>query len=201
MRLSLVETPLVYYASLLLPPPVDASAKHKTWSTFRWEYLVEKWLWKPWNDGSFYWNVLDMCFQTLDDFGDENVEAWALALYKTDGCLDAIPFQFYRTTTIPEYWVGLDWKLIYLSISFLPAKVWAEATLWRLSTCAVPKMTVGHGWEAKLTGEVLILGRVIERLGLIIRILSMVNSGFVPDGCIECCGESVQSLQSVKLFE
>ena len=50
----------------------------------------------------------------------------------------------------------------------------------------------GHGWEAKLTGEVLILGRVIERLGLIIRILSMMNSGFVPDGCIECCGESVQ---------
>ncbi len=44
-------------------------------------------------------------------------------------------------------------------------------------------MTVGHGWEAKLTGEVPILGRVIERLGLIIRILSMVNSGFVPDGC------------------
>ena len=162
---------------------------------------MEKWLWKPWNDGSFYWNVLDMCFRTPDDFGDENVEAWALALYKTDGCLDAIPFQFYRTTTIPEDWVGLDWKLIYLSISSLTAKVWAEATLWRLSTCAVPKMTVGHGWEAKLIGEVLILGRVIERLGLIIRILSMVNSGFVPDGCIECCGESVQSLQSVKLFE
>ena len=39
-------------------------------------------------------------------------------------------------------------------------------------------MTVGHGWEAKLTGEVPILGRVIERLGLIIRILCMVNSGF-----------------------
>ena len=76
---------------------------------------MEKWLWKPWNDGSFYWNVLDMCFQTLDDFGDENVEAWALALYKTDGCLDAIPFQFYRTTTIPKIWVGLDWKFINLS--------------------------------------------------------------------------------------
>ena len=43
-------------------------------------------------------------------------------------------------------------------------------------------MTVGHGWEAKLTGEVLILGHVIERLGLIIRILSMVNSGlFLTD--------------------
>ena len=52
-------------------------------------------------------------------------------------------------------------------------------------------MTVGHGWEAKLTGEVLILGRVIERLGLIIRILSMANSGFVPDGCIEPCGEII----------
>ena len=43
-------------------------------------------------------------------------------------------------------------------------------------------MTVGHGWEAKLTGEVPILGHVIERLGLIIRILSMVNSGlFLTD--------------------
>src|SRR3954463_5129195 len=38
-------------------------------------------------------------------------------------------------------------------------------------------MTVGHGWEAKLTGEVHVLGHVIERLGLIICILSMVNSG------------------------
>ena len=143
----------------------------------------------------------DMCSWTLDDFDDENVKAWALALYKTDGCLDAISFQFYRTTTIPENWVRLDWKLIYLSISSLTAKVWVEATLWRLSTCEVPKMTVGHGWEAKLTGEVPILRRVIERLGLIIRILSMVNSEFLPDGCIECCGESVQSLQSVKLFD
>ena len=33
--------------------------------------------------------------------------------------------------------------------------------------------------EDKLIGEVPILGRVIERLGLIICILSMVNSGFV----------------------
>src|SRR3954462_1721931 len=43
-------------------------------------------------------------------------------------------------------------------------------------------MTVGHGWEAKLTLEVPILGCVIERLGFIIRILSMVNSGlFLTD--------------------
>src|SRR3954467_2327951 len=43
-------------------------------------------------------------------------------------------------------------------------------------------MTVGHGWEGKLKGEVPILGHVIERLGLIIHILSMVNSGlFLTD--------------------
>jgi len=29
---------------------------------------------------------------------------------------------------------------------------------------AVPKMTVGHGWEAKLIGEVPVLGCVIGRL-------------------------------------
>src|SRR3954467_722199 len=46
-----------------------------------------------------------------------------------------------------------------------------------MSTCAVPKMTDGHGWEAKLIGEVPILGCVIERLGLIIRILSMIIQG------------------------
>ena len=43
-----------------------------------------------------------------------------------------------------------------------------------LSTYAVPKMTDGHGWEAMLIGEVLILGCVIERLRLIIHILSML---------------------------
>ena len=46
-----------------------------------------------------------------------------------------------------------------------------------MSTYAIPGMTVGHGWEDKLIGEVPILGHVIERLGLIIRILSMVTSG------------------------
>ena len=113
------------------------------------------------------------------------IKCWGMSLSpfpKTDGCLDAIPFQLYRTTTIPESWVGLDWNFIYLSISSFTAKVWDEATLWRLSTCAVPKMTVGHGWEAKLIGEVLILGRIIERSGLIFRILSMVTLGcFLTD--------------------
>ena len=167
---------------------------------FRWEYLVTM-IMKTLEWWVILLKCFDMCFRTPDDFDDENVEAWALALYKTDGCLDAIPFQFYRITTIPKNWVGLDWKFTYLSMGSLAAKVWVEATLWRLSTCAIPKMTIGHGWEAKLTGEVLILRSVIERLGLIIHIVSMVNSKFVPDGCIEYCGESVQSLQSVKLFE
>ena len=47
-----------------------------------------------------------------------------------------------------------------------------------MCTYAVPKMTDGHGWEAKLIGEVPILGCVIERLGLIIRILSMMIQGY-----------------------
>ena len=69
-----------------------------------------------------------------------------------------------------------------------------------MTTYEVPKMIDGHGWEDKLIEEMPIIGCVIERLGLIIRILSMVNLGFVPNGCINCCGESVQPLQSVKLF-
>ena len=47
-----------------------------------------------------------------------------------------------------------------------------------LSTYAVPRMTDGHGWEAKLIGEVLILGCVKERLCLIIYILSMMIQGY-----------------------
>ncbi len=47
-----------------------------------------------------------------------------------------------------------------------------------LSTYAVPKMTDGHGWEAMLIGEVLILGCVKERLCLIICILSMMIQGY-----------------------
>ena len=46
-----------------------------------------------------FWHVL----RNTNGFGDENFEAWALALYKNwwlDS--DAIPFQIYRTTTIPE---------------------------------------------------------------------------------------------------
>ena len=39
-------------------------------------------------------------------------------------------------------------------------------------------MTVGHGWEAKLTGEVPILGRLIERLGLIIHIVGDMLYGY-----------------------
>ena len=59
-------------------------------------------------------------------------------------------------------------------------------------------MAVCHYWEAKLIGEVPILGCVIERLWLIIRIQCMVNQGIIPDGCIKCCGESVPPLQRVE---
>ena len=88
------------------------------------------------------------------------------------GC-DTIPTLPYNHNT--QIWVGLDRKFIYLSMGSLADEVWAEATSWWLSTCLVTKMKDGHGWEAKLIGEVPILGCVIERLGLIIRIQSMVN--------------------------
>jgi len=54
-----------------------------------------------------------------------------------------------------------------------------------------------HGWEAKLIGEVPILGCVIDRLWLIIRVQCMMNQRY-PDGCIKCCGESVPPLQRVE---
>ena len=82
-------------------------------------------------------------------------------------------------TVQPQYlnWVGLSRKFICVSMGSLTEEVWAKATSWWMSTYAVPKMVDGHGWEAKLIGEVPILRCVIERLGLIIRILSMVIQG------------------------
>ena len=59
------------------------------------------------------------------------------------------------------------------------------------------------GWRIAITGrpsswgEVPILGGVIERLWLIIRIQCMLNRVY-PDGCIKCCGESVPPLQRVE---
>ena len=47
-----------------------------------------------------------------------------------------------------------------------------------ISTYVVPRMADGHGWEAKLIGEVLILECVKERLCLIICILSMMIQGY-----------------------
>ena len=47
-----------------------------------------------------------------------------------------------------------------------------------LSTYAVPRMADGHGWEAKVIGEVLILECVNERLCLIMCILSMMIQSY-----------------------
>ena len=88
-----------------------------------------------------FWHV----FLNARWFDDEIIKAWALALLQYEwlsGC-DTIPTLLYNHDT--RIWVGLDWNFIYLGMSSLTAKVWAEATLWRLSTCAVPKMIVGHG--------------------------------------------------------
>ena len=48
----------------------------------------------------------------------------------------------------------------------------------RPKPCAVPRIADRHHWEAKLMGEVPILGYVIERLWLMIRILSMIIQGY-----------------------
>ena len=62
-------------------------------------------------------------------------------------------------------------------------------------------MTDGHGKEAKLTGEVLILGRIIERLGLIIHILSMVNSRFILTDVSDIVVKVYHLCRVSKLFE
>ena len=46
-----------------------------------------------------------------------------------------------------------------------------------LTAYAVPGMAVCHNWEATLIGEVPILGYVIGRFRLIIRILRMIIQG------------------------
>ena len=83
-------------------------------------------------------------------------------------------------------WVGLNWKFMYLSMGSLwtsaigvtpkaaSGKKWNEMKELLENAYAVPGMADCHYWEAKLIGEVPILGYVIERLRLIIRILSMI---------------------------
>ena len=113
-------------------------------------------------------------------------------------------------TVQPQYlkWVGLNWKFTYLSMGSLWTSAmgvtprlpqwkmkWSERVTW--NAYAVPGMAVCHYWEAKLIGEVPILGCVIERLWLIIPIQCMLNWVY-PDGCIKCCGESVPPLQRIE---
>ena len=95
------------------------------------------------------------------------------------GC-DTIPALPYNHNT--WNWVGLNWKFMYLSMGSLTCekevKLWLPRDKWKWmtypNTYAVPRMTDCHGWEAKLIGEVPILGYVIERLWLIIRIPSVI---------------------------
>ena len=124
-------------------PLIDASAKYKIWSTIDgiiwWKWIMKTLEWWSHSIEMFCHVFLNMIWCRWI------VKAWALSLLKNwwlFGC-DTIPTLPYNHDT--RIWVGLNWNFIYLSISSLTAKVWAEATLWRLSTYAVPKMTVGHG--------------------------------------------------------
>ena len=69
------------------------------------------------------------------------------------------------------------------------------------NTYAVPKIADNYGWEAKLIGEVLILGCVIERLTVDDPHTEYDYSGLPLTDVIKCCGTSVQTLQSKNLFE
>ena len=103
------------------------------------------------------------------------------------GC-DTIPILQYNHNT--WIWVGLNWKFMYLSMGSLLDKChggYAESCLqWLrvmkrkgdLNRLCSPRLTIGHYWEAKLIGEVPILGYVIERLWLIFRIPCMIIQGY-----------------------
>ena len=68
----------------------------------------------------------------------------------------------------------------------------------RPKPCVVPRRADCHHWEAKLIGEVPILGYVNERLGLVVRVLRTINQGQLPlTNYCNCCGTRVQPLQSL----
>ena len=166
-----------------------------------------KWLWKPWNDESFYWEILkvNMTGEWLGEFYKKH---WWLGS-------DAIPFQFYKYPHNTWIWVRLSWKLMYFSMGSLWTSVigvmleaasvlvkWCEMT-WnevnvRPKPCAVPGLTAVFTGRPSSWGEVPILGYVNERLWLVVRALSAINQGQLPlTNYCNCCGTSVQPLQSL----
>src|SRR4051794_29135207 len=64
------------------------------------------------------------------------------------------------------------------------------------NTYAVPKIADSYGWEAKLLGEVLILGGEIERLTVDDPHTEYDDSGLPLMDRIKCCGTNVQTLQN-----
>ena len=102
------------------------------------------------------------------------------------GC-DTIPILLYPHNT--WIWVGLNWKFMYFSMGSLLDKChggYAESCLhWlraikrkgNLNRLCSSWDGGCHNWEATLIGEVLVLGYVIERFRLIIRIPSMIIQG------------------------
>ena len=110
---------------------------------------------------------------------------------------DAIPFQFLPYPHNTWQWVGLNCKFMYFSMGSLwtsvirvmprlpPGKVkWREKEMnVRPKPCAVPGMADRHHWEAKLMGEVPILGYVSERLMVDDPHTELWLFRVIPDGC------------------
>ena len=168
-----------------------------------------KWLWKPWNDESFYWKILEVNMTC----------EWLGEFYKTDGWVRMrYHSNFESTPTIPKMGTGLTRNLC--ALVWVPSKQASSGLCRKLplpqkkrydmmrnevnvrpKPCAVPRLTVGLHWEAKLMGR-----------GAHTRICKwkvMVDDprtvlrwfGVIPTDEIKCCGTSVQPLQSVNLFE
>ena len=142
---------------------------------------------------SFDFENLGMMSHSIESFEGEYdpwMKMWLWQKLMVGFGCDTIPILLYPHNT--WQWVGLNWKFMYFSMGSLwtsvigvmprlpPWKVkWRENEVNDLpKPCAVPRMAVCHHLEAKLMGEVPILGYVIERLWLIIRILNMIIQGY-----------------------
>ena len=160
---------------------------------------------KPWNEDAFHWMIFE------SEYDQEK-----MVIFDKQWCwfeCDTFPIIKYPHNT--WLWVGLNWKFIHLSMGSLWTHVigvtleaasvvekWCEIEVnCTAKPCAVPRLTVGLHWEAKLMGR-----------GAHTRICKwkvMVDDprtvlrwfGVIPTDEIKCCGTSVQPLQSVNLFE
>ena len=112
---------------------------------------------KPWNDDSFHWMIFEGEYDQEKMVIFDKTWCWF-------GC-DTFPiFEYPHNTWL---WVGLNWKFMHLSMGSLWTHVigvtleaasvvekWCEIEVnCTAKPCAVPSLTVGLHWEAKIMGR------------------------------------------------